>query len=152
MIAAVLETVPGWLKWLHVLGMVIYAGGFLALTRLVGHAVRFESAQSREDAYRIFKRMHKFVDWGGLAIMVGTGLYILLADPAGKAYLKQGYFHMKLTFVILLLVCDIVFTKKLFSLQAAGPQPKKALFMALHGVAGLLLVGTLVSVFVVGSG
>jgi len=141
-----------WVKFLHVFGMIVYVGGLLALTRLVGKAVVFESEASRADAYRTYRRMHMFANWGGLAVMLITALILLVSDPWAKSYMKQGYFHMKLTFVILLLVCDIVFTKKLFSLQAAGPQPKKALFMALHGVAGLLLVGTLVSVFVVGSG
>ena len=141
-----------WIKFLHVFGMIVYVGGFLALTRLVGKAVVFESEASRADAYRTYRRMHMFANWGGLAIMLACGLVLLVADPWGKTYMKQGYFHMKLTFVILILVCDVVFTKKLFSLRADGPQPKKALFMALHGVAGLLLVGTLVSVFVVGSG
>ncbi|MHC4225321.1 MAG: hypothetical protein ACYSUN_15130, partial [Planctomycetota bacterium] len=88
-----------WLKWIHLLGLVVYVGGFLALTRWLGHAVRFETAQAREDAYRVLRRMHKFVDWGGLALMLIAGLWLLLADPMGKLYLKQGYFHMKLFFV-----------------------------------------------------
>ena len=56
----------GWLKWIHVLGVVIYIGGLMALTRLLGHAVRFQAAQSRADAYRVFQRMHKFANWIGL--------------------------------------------------------------------------------------
>jgi len=115
----------------------------------VGHAVRFESAQSREDAYRIFRRMHKFVDWGGLAIMVGTGLYILLADPAGKAYLKQGYFHMKLTFVVVLLGCDFALSRKLFALKGEGPQPGATFFRILHGVAALAVVGALAGIYMI---
>ena len=46
----------------HVLGLVVYVGGFLSLTRLMGHAVRFESERSRADAYRIYRRMHVFVE------------------------------------------------------------------------------------------
>ena len=45
-------------KFLHVLGMVVYVGGFLALTRLTGKAVLFESEASRADAYRTYRRMH----------------------------------------------------------------------------------------------
>ena len=36
-----------WVKFLHVLGVIVYVGGFMALTRLVGHAVKFESVESR---------------------------------------------------------------------------------------------------------
>ena len=59
-----------WVKFLHVLGVIVYVGGFMALTRLVGHAVKFKSEESRRDAYRIYRRMHMFADWGGLAVAI----------------------------------------------------------------------------------
>lgn len=138
-----------WLKWVHVLGMVIYVGGFLTLTRLLGHAVRFKSEESRADAYRVLKRMHKFVDWGGLALMLIAGLWLMLADPMGKEYLTKAYFHMKLTFMAILLVADVFLSRKLFALQAEGPQPRPTLFRVMHGIAGLMLMGALLAVFVV---
>jgi uncharacterized membrane protein len=139
----------GWLKWIHVLGVVIYVGGLMALTRLLGHAVRFPSAQSREDAYRIFKRMHKFADWIGLGLMLVTGLILLVWDPAGKSYMKQGYFHMKLTAVLVLLVCDALFTRKLFALRGEGTQPGATFFRIMHGVVGLALLLALAALFLV---
>ncbi|MHC4340774.1 MAG: CopD family protein [Planctomycetota bacterium] len=138
-----------WLKWIHLLGLVVYVGGFLALTRWLGHAVRFETAQAREDAYRVLRRMHKFVDWGGLALMLIAGLWLLLADPMGKLYLKQGYFHMKLFFVLVLLVCDAALSVKLFRMKGEGPQPGAVYFKVLHGLAGLATMGTLLAVVVV---
>jgi uncharacterized membrane protein len=138
-----------WLKWVHVLGMVIYVGGFLTLTRLLGHAVRFEAEQSRADAYRVLKRMHKFVDWGGLALMLIAGLWLMVADPMGKQYMKQGYFHMKLTFMVILIVADVFLSRRLFALKAEGPQPSAVFFKVMHGVAGLMLMGALLAVFVV---
>ena len=137
-----------WIKWLHVLGLVVYAGGFLSLTRLMGHAVRFEAEQSRADAYRIYRRMHVFVDWGGLALLLVTGLVLLIADPWDKSYLKQGYFHMKLTAVLALVLCDAVFSRKLFRLKASDRQGR-AFFSALHGIAGLAIMGALLAIFVV---
>jgi len=139
----------GWLKWVHVLGVVIYVGGLMALTRLLGHAVRFESEGSRTDAYRTFKRMHKFANWGGLGLMVLAGLALLVWDPAGKAYMKQGYFHMKLTAIIVLFVGDFLFTRKLFRLEGAGPQPGATFFRILHGVVGLALLVALAAIFIV---
>lgn len=137
-----------WLKFFHVLGVLIYAGGFLTLTRMVGKAVRFENPSSRIEAYAAFRRMHKFVDWGGLAIMLVTGLWILVADPAGKAYMQKGYFHGKLTFILVLLACDVWFTTVFFRMKGDGPQPRVARFMAMHGVVGLAILGALFSVFV----
>lgn len=139
----------GWLKWIHVLGVVIYVGGLMALTRLIGHAVRFDAAASRADSYRIFKRMHKFANWGGLGLMLVGGFALLVWDPAGKSYMKQGYFHMKLTAVVILAVCDILFTRKLMRLEGEGPQPKAAFFRIMHGVVGLALLITLAALFLV---
>jgi len=137
-----------WLKFLHVLGVLIYAGGFLTLTRMVGKAVRFENPASRVEAYASFRRMHKFVDWGGLAILLITGLWILIADPASKGYLSKPYFHAKLTFIVVLLACDVWFTRVFFRMKGDGPQPPVARFMAMHGVVGLAILGALFSVFV----
>lgn len=139
----------GWLKWIHVLGVVIYVGGLMALTRLLGHAVRFEAAQSRADAYRVFKRMHKFANWAGLGLMLVSGIVLVVWDPAGKSYLKQGYFHMKLLAVVILAACDIAFTKKLMRLKGEGVQPGAAFFRAMHGVVGLALLIVLAALFLV---
>ncbi|MHC4407449.1 MAG: hypothetical protein ACYS0F_00440, partial [Planctomycetota bacterium] len=73
-----------WVKFLHVLGMVVYVGGFMALTRLTGKAVLYETEASRADSYRMYRRMHLFADWIGLAIMLICGLILLIADPWSK--------------------------------------------------------------------
>ena len=119
-----------WVKFLHVLGVIVYVGGFMALTRLVGHAVKFESEDSRRDAYRIYRRMHMFADWGGLVVAMVFGFILLMQAPS---YMKQGWFHMKLTCVLLFLAVDVWFSIVLFKrLKAEGPQPKRALFSAMN--------------------
>ena len=40
-----------WLKFIHVLGVFVYVGGFLTLTRLLAKAVRYETVPSRADAF-----------------------------------------------------------------------------------------------------
>ena len=143
------EVVSGWIKWIHVVGVFVYAGGFLTLTRMLGKAVRYESVESRTDSYATLKRMHKFVDWGGLGMMLIAGLFMLADDPAGKHYMKEGYFHMKLTFILILLVCDFLTTKKLFALNAEGPQPRATFFRIMHGIVGLCIVGIFAAIYMV---
>ena len=134
-----------WVKFHHVLGVIVYVGGFMALTRLVGHAVKFESEDSRRDAYRIYRRMHMFADWGGLVVAIIFGTILLMQAPS---YMKQGWFHAKLLFVLLMLAVDVVFSIILFKkLKAEGPQPKRAVFSAIHGIAALILVGMLITLF-----
>lgn len=137
-----------WVKFLHVLGVIVYVGGFMALTRLVGHAVKFESEDSRRDAYRIYRRMHMFADWGGLVVAIVFGFILLMQAPS---YMKQGWFHMKLLCVLLFLAVDVWFSITLFKkLKAEGPQPKRAVFSAMHGIAALILVAMLIALFPIG--
>lgn len=138
-----------WLKWVHVLGVVIYVGGLMALTRLLGHAVRFPDAPSRTNAYRVFQRMHKFANWVGLGLMVVAGLWLLVWDPMGKHYLKQPYFHVKLTAIVVLLACDVLFARKLFALEGEGTQPPATFFRVMHGIVGLALLGALAALFLI---
>ncbi len=141
--------VPGWITFVHVLGVFIYAGGLLTLTRMAGKAVRYKSTESRADSYRDLVRMHKFVDWGGLGMMLLAGLYVLMVDPADKTYMRQGYFHMKMTFIVGILVCDFLTTKKLFSLKAEGEQPGPGFFRIMHGAVGLCIIGIFAAIYMV---
>ena len=131
------------LLFFHLLGLILYLGGFLALSRWLAKAVRFESADARTEAYRVLKRMHKFVDWPGLGMAVLTGLYMLMVGNKHQGYMKAGYFHIKLTCVIALIVCDVIVTRKLFALKGDGEQPSATAFRVIHGVAGLALIGIL---------
>ena len=134
-----------WVKFLHVLGVIVYVGGFMALTRLVGHAVKFETVESRRDAYRVYRRMHMFADWGGLVVAIVFGTILLMQAPG---YMKQGWFHAKLACVLGLMIVDVWFSIILFKkLKPEGPQPKRAVFSAIHGIAALILVGMLVALF-----
>ena len=139
-----------YLKWIHVLGVVLYAGGLMALSRLVGHAVRFPDATARSEAYRIFKRMHMFVDWGGLALMLVTGIWLIAREP--QRYFgeeaQSAFMHPKLTLVLILIICDVIFSRKLFALRGEGEQPKATGFRILHGLIGLSVIGSLFFVLV----
>ena len=137
-----------WYKFLHLLGVIVYVGGFMALTRLVGHAVKFGTEESRADSYRIYRRMHKFADWGGGVVAVVFGFLLLMEQPGT---MKQPWFHAKLLFVALFIGVDVVFSRILFNkLKPEGEQPKRAIFSALHGTAALFLCAILYCLFVWG--
>jgi uncharacterized membrane protein len=138
-----------WLKWLHVVGVFVYAGGFLTLTRMLGKAVRYESVESRRDAYATLKRMHKFVDWGGAGLALVGGLWLLAGDPLKMEYMTKGYFHMKLTFILVLVAMDVLTSRKMFALDPEGEQPSPTFFRIAHGVVGLAILGIFLAIYIV---
>ena len=77
------------LLFFHLLGLILYVGGFLALSRWLAKAVRFESADARTEAYRVLKRMHRFVDWPGLGIVVITATLAAIALQSFEVYHKS---------------------------------------------------------------
>lgn len=141
------EALYFWAKAAHVLGLLLWAGGLLAFTRLAARAVGYENPDSRTDSLKTYRRMHVLVDWLGLALVLVSGLWLLFEDPAGKVYLKHesGYFHIKLGLVAVLVVCDVIFTRKLFRSEPGGAFG----YFLLHLVAALAMAGALVAVYVV---
>lgn len=77
-----------------------------------------------------------------LAVLLGVVLLI------PKLYFfKEGWFHMKLTFALLLIGCDILLWRSIVKIDREGF--KKALrFKILHAIAGLLLICVLISIYV----
>ncbi|MFQ5844318.1 MAG: hypothetical protein ACE5JG_04940 [Planctomycetota bacterium] len=136
---AAAEPAPGWLRWIHLVGVVVYAGGLLTLTRFLGHAV----------AYRVLRRRYLLVGLPGLFLLVASGLTLLIWDPAHKGYLGRPYFHVKLGGVLVVLASDLVLMRKLFTLSPDGEQPRPALFKALHGVAALGVLAILAAVTII---
>ena len=86
-----------------------------------------------------------------------SALYMEIVEGEGyqkpekgrKAYMKQGYFHLKLLCMVALLVCDVMLSRKLFRMEGDGPNPEAWFFKVMHGVAGLALLAALAAVFIV---
>ena len=121
---------------LHIVGIVMWAGGLMILTRFLK---LFTSPGDGTPAVAAMANrvLHGYV-FGGLVLALLTGLYQLSYRGFGF-YMAQGWFHGKLTFVILLLVITgLVFTdvKKI----KAGVPLSRGRVGALHGLTGLALL------------
>lgn len=132
------------IKLLHVLFIFIWIGSLLTLTRLLGYLAKEEpSVQIR--LAKICKKMYFFVDLPSMILSVAFGIIYLYYATFGQSL---GWFHMKLTFAVGLIVCDIICGKMIFNLGKKNP--KSALkYKILHGVTALLLIGTLASIYLV---
>lgn len=76
----------------------------------------------------------------GALLTVITGLYQILAGVGFAGYFAQGWFHGKVTLILLMFGATVVFGVKCSALSRGGLVTKGSL-MAIHGIAALMLVG-----------
>ncbi|AOY83495.1 protoporphyrinogen oxidase HemJ [Moorena producens JHB] len=96
-----------WFKAFHFIGVVVWFAGLFYLVRLfVYHA---EASQEPEPAQTILKnqyeimekRLYHIITTPGMVVTVAMAIGLLVTEPE---VLKQGWLHIKLAFVALLLV------------------------------------------------
>ena len=128
----------------HLLGVVLWMGGLLTLTRILGYHAR-ELPSVRPRLSWIEGRLDTLVAMPGALLVAGTGLAQVLLD--GRAYFAgASWLHWKLGLVAIVAALHFVVTRRRRAL-AAGPADAKvprALFAAVHGTIGLLLIAILI--------
>ena len=134
-----------WVKALHLLAVFMWIGTLLSLTRLMGYHVK-EDVETQKRLVRIYRRMYLLVQLPSMIVVIVLGL--VLIAKLNLDY-KPGWFHMKLTFVTGLVLCDIACYRCIVGLQAATDHGRGVKYKILHGVTGLVLMGIIVSIAVV---
>jgi putative membrane protein len=132
-----------WFKAFHLIGVVVWFAGLFYLVRLfVYHA---EAAEQPEPAQTILKKQYELMEKRLYNIITTPGMIVTVAMAIGLIstepdVLKQGWLHIKLAFIVLLLgyhfYCGWLM-KKLASNQSQWTGQK---FRALNEAPTLLLV------------
>jgi uncharacterized integral membrane protein (TIGR00701 family) len=146
-----------WFKAIHLIGLVIYLGGLLNLSRMLGYHVK-ESAEVRARLSWMEKRMYFFVTLPGLGIAVIFGVLMLLGvgteSSVGEAisyYFKPRTslgeksawfvtFHIKGVAILVLLALDFYLGRQIVNLAKGGEPPSPVRFKILHGMIALVTV------------
>jgi uncharacterized membrane protein len=125
---------------LHLVGIIMWLGGLLMVTRFM--ALTCCDQKPAGDVAAAVKKL--FFGWvmGGLALATATGLYQVLSVGL-SVYMKQGWFHGKLTLIIALMVVSIL-TLIQVKQVAGGQSVAKSKIMAFHGIAGICMLGIIV--------
>ncbi len=123
----------------HIFGIVFWVGGLLFLTRFLKKLV----PPRLEDKELVgFAR----ISWNGFilpgaAIALASGLYQLFLMGISY-YMKQGWFHGKLTFIIVLLAVTAIVGFEVRKV-GSGATPSVKRLGACHGLTSALLVLTI---------
>jgi putative membrane protein len=124
----------------HVIGVVFWLGGLLVLTRLLKMVLLEASLgeESRREVAKMLKRGYFGFVVAGVVLSLGSGIYQLLERGFGY-YMAQGWFHGKLTLVLILLVVTVIFGAQVKG-AAAGRAVKPGVVGMLHGITSGALV------------
>jgi putative membrane protein len=130
----------GWLIGFHLIGVVLWMGGLLAFSRILGyHSKELPSARPRFTF--VEGRLNWLVAIPGAVITIVFGVWI--AVEHGMVWFRvASWMHWKLALVTAVAVIHIVLTVKHRQILRAHPAApmNRALYAALHGTVGLLLI------------
>jgi uncharacterized integral membrane protein (TIGR00701 family) len=130
----------GWLVGFHLIGVVLWMGGLLTFSRVLGYHTK-ELPSVRPRLTYIEGRLNALVAWPGAVITVATGLWMTV--NYGRLWFRgAAWLHFKLALVLVTLAIHVVLTVKHRQILRAHPaQPlSRGLYAALHGIVGLLLI------------
>ena len=133
-----------WIKVAHLLGLILWMGGFLVLTQILRRHLE-EATQVQEHLVSIEQQIAQTVNIGAGLTLV-TGILLILQSPA--VYLTAGWLHAKLLFVLGLFILHGRMLRKMRMIHQNPSQVNAGEFGMLHGLGALLLTVALILVLV----
>jgi putative membrane protein len=127
----------------HLVGVVLWMGGLLTFSRILGYHAR-EAPSVRPRYTWLEGRMNWLVTVPGFVIAAGTGLW-LVQIYGGQWFSQALWMHWKLSLVAVVVLIHAFLTVKQRRVARQRPEEPvpRALFAALHGTLGLLLIAIL---------
>jgi putative membrane protein len=137
-------TARPWVLAFHLVGVVLWMGGLLTFSRVLGYHAR-EAPSVRPRYTWLEGRLNYLVTIPGAVLTIAFGLW--LARIYGMQWFRvASWMHWKLGLVGVVLILHAFLTAKQRAIarQAPDAHVPRALFAALHGTLGLLLIGILI--------
>lgn len=127
----------------HLVGVVLWMGGLLAFSRILGYHAR-EAPSVRPRYTWLEGRLNWLVTVPGAVITIGCGLW-LMRIYGMQWFVVARWMHWKLALVGAVVVIHAFLTVKQRRVARQRPDEPvpRALFAALHGTCGLLLIAIL---------
>jgi uncharacterized membrane protein len=135
----------------HLIGIVLWVGGLLVLTRLLAFHCDLPAGEARDALAGFETNTYRFVAALGAGITFIAGIFMLFVKGDGVSHYVSpagvwgATFHLKLTAVFVLLAMDHVVMRKMKKLQREG-EGSRSTFVKLHGVIAVLFILIIVAV------
>ena len=132
-----------WILAFHLFGVILWLGSLLVLSSLLG-LVAEEVGVSKERFLVAARRLFDISANGGAMATIGFGIWLIFLDPG---VLRQGWLHIKLLLVIVLVVIHARLFRRINALQAEPSRANRREFAMIHGIISALLLAILLLVF-----
>lgn len=122
----------------HIIGIVLWIGGLMVTSGLIRYFEKSDAAKSGPAYTALTKKYFFAMVLPGMILALLSGTYQLLTNGVSY-YMQQGWFHGKLTLVILLLVTTL---SVWFGVQRVqrGEVVNGKKYGMIHGVIGTLFL------------
>ncbi len=126
-----------WSLTVHIIGIVLWLGGLLVGVRVCRMLASGDSVPSAAVTQALRKVWYVNV-LQGMGLVLLSGLYQLFTGGIAF-YFKQGWFHTKLTLVMLLFIATALFALELRKVAAGkGAQAKRLVFVQILTIVCLV--------------
>lgn len=125
----------------HIVGMIMWVGALLIMTRMLRGFAENPSSTFGDQGLplrAVIKRTWVGFGLGGMGLSLISGTFQLL-NRGMSFYMSQGWFHGKLTFIVILLVVTLIVHRNVLSVANGGGVTRKTIGM-LHGLSGLSFI------------
>jgi putative membrane protein len=130
------------LKVFHIFFLFLWLGSLFFLSRLLARIDRVEK-RVHEEMIPLLQKIYWTTELPSMCIVIVLGLALFMIK--GVSLMKGGWFHMKLTFALLLIVTDILMGRALFK----PGRKKSSYFYTLHILALFFFFLILVSIYII---
>lgn len=130
-----------WTLVFHVVGMVFWLGSLLVVTQILAIHTEANSPETHRTLGLLESRLLRGLAHPGAAIMVITGLILIVHDPS---LLRQHWLQAKLVLVVILIALDLRLTFRARAFQAGNIELSRRDCMVLHGAISLLFLVILI--------
>jgi protoporphyrinogen IX oxidase len=131
-----------WFIVFHLFGVIFWIGGLLIVTTMLAAAADERDA-AQAAVLRLAHRLFNSACNAGAAITIVFGILILVSEPE---VMRQGWMHVKLTLIGLLIVLHVWMHLRSRRIGAGPKAATRREFQIMHGLVSVMLLAILVMV------
>lgn len=134
-----------WVKVIHILAVISWMAGLLYLPRLYVYHSQVSPGSEADEKFKVMER--KLLRGIMNPAMIASWIFGLWTAHELSAW-DQGWFHAKLTLVVLMTVAHMVYAKHRKSFEQGANQKPERYFRIINEVPAVLMIGIVILVVV----